>query len=536
MQNVDSLVSLRKAAVQALRPVAIIGAVGGFIGDIIQPLGNFAVWIAAISLVGALVALVWVVVLRRRAGVSAWDSLAGGLFVLCAGSFIVFAVWALIFAVGPQRGYLATNVEPIGQLQAQLLGLQKDVAEVKETTRVTATRVAEQGDVQVAAATAQARGFAELQAQFASLQQGSLIANPTTPLEWYSNARLYQLRGDTANAIKAYEGYLPFRLEYVDPLFEYSALLKATEGIARAREIVGAALKANPSSAALDLAAARLLDDPDARVARLLALRARAPGFGPVLWELGYEYDRALGASATADLLKKQGEAYGQLFALEDATQGYTRYFIDKAQAEKNLTTAHERASALTQARRVIGQLDVLVMQYNDGVQFIVTLTESGVQKLLFDIDNPKPARETGHVTVGASSFPNPTIGKLKVPVGKHTLYLQYIDANGTPSEVFSKEFTVRAVFGNFQQQPVDLSTNKFPGTFLIGVADVPIEQLYTYKWSIDSPALDNELAGAGMAAIQLKELTAGEHVLYLRAVDAEGKASAVEQIPFTVR
>ena len=30
--------------------------------------------------------------------------------------------------------------------------------------------------------------------------------------------------GDTANAIKSYEGFLGFRLEYVDPYLEYTAL------------------------------------------------------------------------------------------------------------------------------------------------------------------------------------------------------------------------------------------------------------------------------------------------------------------------
>ena len=191
----SSMAPLRKAFVQAARPIAVIGAVGGFIGDIIQPLGNFAVWIAGLSLVIAVVALIWVTILRRRAGVVIWDTLAAGLFVLAVGSFVVFSAWSIIFAVGPERGYLAENVEPIGQIQAQLLGLQKDVTDIKQTTEVTATRVAEQGNVQSAqatrqaegvsvqqaAATAQAKGFADLQSQFASLQKGSIVENPTTP-------------------------------------------------------------------------------------------------------------------------------------------------------------------------------------------------------------------------------------------------------------------------------------------------------------------------------------------------------------------
>jgi hypothetical protein len=555
--------ALQKAFSRAARPIAIIGAVGGFIGDIIQPLGDFALWIAAVSLIGAIGSLIWIILLRRRAGEEIWDTVAAGTFVVCAGSFVIFSMWTIIFAAGPPRGYLATNVPAIGDLQAQLLGLQKDVTVIKETTTQTATRVAQQSDVQsaqataqaqsnqvqgaqatkqaqgvdiqAAAATAQAKGFADLQTQFAALQQGAILDNPSTPQEWYSNARLYQLKGDTANAIKAYEGYFQYNLDYVDPFLEYSDLLKGTDGIVRAREKIDGYYNARKDSATLDLVSARLLDTANDRLARFNTLATRAPQFGPVFYELGLEYDRALGAATTSDLLKKQGDAYGTLLKLEKDVQGYTRYFIDKTLAERNLTDAQKRLDAFVNARSVMGKLDVIVYQYNDGMQFIVILAEAGVKKLLFDIDNPKPARETG--TVAATGTPNLSIGKIPLSVGKHTLYLQYIDANDTPSQVFEKEFLVRQVFATFQQQPVDFSDNTFPGVFSIGVTGASFEQLFDYKWSIDSDALENHFLGAGMGAIQLTGLKAGDHVLYLQAVTQDGsKTYDMEKIPFVVK
>lgn len=571
--------AVQKAFSRAARPIAIIGAVGGFIGDIIQPLGDFALWIAILSFVGALVALVWMIILRKRAGQEIWDSVAAGTFVLCVGSFIVFAVWTFVFSVGPQRGYLATNIEPVGQLQAQLLGLQTDVTEIKETTTQTATRVAEQGntqsaqataqaqssqvqaaqataqaqsgqvqvaqattqaegiDIQAAAATAQAKGFADLQSQFATLQQGNIIPNPTTPQEWYSNARLYQLKGDTANAIKAYEGYFQYGLDFVDPYLEYSALVSASDGIVRARERMNDFYNADKTNPTLDLVSTRLLDSPQERLARYTAIATRAPQFGPVYYELGIEYDRALGASSTADLIKKQGDAYSTLLQLEQDTQGYTRFYIDKSLADKNLAGAQQRYDAFAQARAVTGTIDAIVYQYNDGMQFIVILSESGIKKLLFDIDNPTPTRETGMTAIGANSVPNVNIGKIPLPVGEHTLYLQYIDANDVPSKVFDKKFTVRPVFATFQQQPVDFSDNTFPGTFLLGVTGAPLETFYTYKWSIDSDALDNEQQGAAMTGIQVKGLKAGEHIFYVQVITQDGtKTFDMEKIPFTVK
>lgn len=103
-----------------------------------------------------------------------------------------------------------------------------------------------------------------------------------------------------------------------------------------------------------------MLDAANERLARYTAIATRAPQFGPVYYELGLEYDRALGASSTADLIKKQGNAYSTLLQLEKDTQEYTRFFIDKSLAEKNLTTAQQRFEAFTQARNVTGKLDTL--------------------------------------------------------------------------------------------------------------------------------------------------------------------------------
>jgi uncharacterized membrane protein len=65
---------LRKAILRAAAPVSLISAVGGFVGDIIAPLGNFAPWILLISLVVAVIALFGFLALRRKQGALAWDS------------------------------------------------------------------------------------------------------------------------------------------------------------------------------------------------------------------------------------------------------------------------------------------------------------------------------------------------------------------------------------------------------------------------------------------------------------------------------
>ncbi len=82
----------------------------------------------------------------------------------------------------------------------------------------------------------------------------------------------------------------------------------------------------------------------------------------------------------------------------------------------------------------------------------------------------------------------------------------------------------------------MDLASNTVPGSFLIGYTGAAFKDLFPYKWRIDSDALDGEIQGAGMAAIQVTGLEPGAHTLYVQAIDAQGKASEVEEIPFEVK
>lgn len=522
--------ALRKATLRAAAPVSIIGTVGGFIGDIIAPLGNFAPWVAGISLGVAVVSLFGFVHLRRKQGALAWDSPVAGMMLVAGASTAIFGAWSVVFAAGPENGYIADTVAPIATVQAQLFNLQEDVTDIKETTGETATQVA-------AIATAQAQGFAGIQEAFAALQagEGTIVDNPQTPQEWYSNARLYQLRGDTANAIEAYEGYFTFNLEYVDPLLEYSALLKATEGIARTRQVMHERLDAHPDNVSLDLALARLLDTPEERLDRLTALAARAPLYGPVFNELGEEYTRAIGSTPTQVLLNKQAEAYQALFRLEDQ-QLFTRYYIDKLLAEETLTRARKTFDSFASAQTALSKVEIMITQYYNGTQFVFSFAEvSTAQKILFGIDDPEPKLDTGR---SAAGYANLLVQPMPLPVGDHTIHMQYVDANGVASEVYRKDFRVDPVTVIFQQQPPDFSTNTIPGSFTVGILGAKIEDAvaYTYKYSLDDDSLSETLEGFAMGTISVTGLTAGEHVLHIQASGADGSQTEVVQFPFTVK
>ena len=538
---------LRNVIGRTAGPLGAIGAVGGFVSDVLAPLGSIATWVAILSFLIFLGTLAAFIGARRRPGLEPGETLMPAVMVLAAGSTIIFGIWSVVIANGPENGYLAENVEPIAQIQASLLNIEEDIAEIQETTEETAENVEAiatvQSDIQEttedtaddveAIATAQAQGFADIQAAFASLQASqTLVENPETPQEWYSNARIYQLRGDTANAIAAYEGYFDFGLEYVDPYLEYTSLLKATEGVARTRQMMSDRLNANPDSKTLDMILGTLFDLPEERLPRLESLAQRAPDYAPVFYELGQEYSSALRANYTQNLRDSQAEAFDTLFALEEQQQ-YSSFFIDKARAQENLDEAVVLLESYSSAGFL--ELDFITFYSYEGLTVIVVLPEGNVQDLRFSLDDPEPKNSTGSTAIGSQSVANTTIGPIPLEKGEHTLYIQYTDATGVESEIFRFEYTIDDIVINYQQQPFDFSANGIPVIFTMAIVDSDPNGLYTYNYSIDSPALDQSIQGVGQAGvINISPVEPGEHTLYVQGVGPEGETNVVE-FPFNV-
>ncbi len=539
---------IRNAINKSAVPLGAIGAIGGFISDVMAPLGNLAPWVAGLSTLIFIGTIVAYIGMRRRPGMELGESFMPGFLVISGGSALVFIVWSIVLSNAPENGYLADNIEPIAQIQASLLGLEEDVAEIKETTAETAENVEAiatvQADVQETGeetadnvetiATAQAEGFADIQAAFAELQSSqSIIENPSTPQEWYSNARLYQLRGDTANAIAAYEGYFDFGLEYVDPYIEYSNLLKATEGIARTRQLFSDMLSEHPESQTLDMMLATLFDLPEDRLTRLEALAQRAPEYAPVFYELGQEYTSGLRANYTQNLRDKQAEAFDTLVQLE-AQQRYSSLFIDKSLAQEKLDEAQLLVESYASVAAL--ELDFITFYSYEGITIIVVLPEGNVQELRFSLDDPNPTIATGTTSIGGNSFANTTIGPIPLEKGDHTLYVQYTDVTGVESDLFTYEYTIDDIVINYTQQPYDFSANGIPVIFTMAIVDSDPNGLYTFNYSVDADGLGEVIQGVGQAGvINIIPIEVGEHTLYVQATSPSGEKTDIVTFDFMV-
>lgn len=524
-----------KAMGRAAGPVGLIGAVGGFLSDVLLPLANFAPVVFAFSVIATAFAYAWLFLVFRRMGQSkAFDSWAMGTLLAAFSSAMIFGLWSILLSVAPPQGFLASTVDPIADIQARLLGIEQSVGAIEQTTGQTATQV-------VQSATAQAEGFASLEQALANIQSGQqvIIENPVTPQDWYNNARIYQLRGDTGNAIAAYEGFIESSpdLEFVDPFEDYADLLTATQGITQAREIFQDLGNRFPANRTIQVILATLLDGTDARIAQLSEITRSHAQFGPAYFYLGQELDRKLREGITSELLQRQQTAYQTLLGLEQ-TQQFSMFYVDKVRAQEKVELAQLNFEAYSQASEAFANnVGALITVNSEGALFIVTLTEANVQALYYSIDDPNPSINMGTLDLGGTSYINPTVGPLKIPIGDHVFYFKYVDQNGVESQVFEETFTIPEVLVIANASPPDFSTGKRVASFVFQITyEEDYTKPYTFHFSLDNPSLDQTLTGFAVSTWELEDIAPGDHILYIQAVRPDGSTTDVVEFPFTVQ
>ena len=175
---------------------------------------------------------------------------------------------------------------------------------------------------------------------------GVVTEAPEEPYEYYANARVYELRGDAANAVRMYEKYLTYSPDYVDPHYQYQRYLRATEGRMAAREIYNEMKFDRPDDTVLQYAAA-LLQSPAQRKAQLSAFVEANPDFAPALYALSLDYSlRRLGSQTTEDK-RNERDLLERFIALHEEGE-FVRFFIDKPSADTEIEDATERLAALT--------------------------------------------------------------------------------------------------------------------------------------------------------------------------------------------
>ncbi len=539
---------LSRIAGKAAGPVGLIGGIGGFIADVLAPLGAVAPTVAGISVLAAIIFGVMTYLESKNGRKDIWDTAySGGLFVSIA-SVLIFSIWSVVLGAGPERGYLAENVDPIAQIQAQLLGIQEDVTEIKETTEQTAEDVQTIATVQAEGnedvevmATAQAQGFADIQAAFAQLQQSqTIVENPTTPQEFYSNARLYQIKGNTAEAVTAYEGYLQFGLEYVDPVQDYADLLKATEGISRAREIVSQRLSENPGSLVTDFVATAMLDSVDDRLSRYEALTSRAPEFGPAYLGLAQNIEVKLSEGGGFRALNEQlFGAYDKLRELE-TQQNFSRYYIDKNRAIELYDVAmrsYEFRQGAANATSLTSQPEIYISPFQTGYTFTFIIADA-VEEWYVSFDDPENLRSLGVIQSQLGNTANTTIQEVPLTIGEHIIYYKYVDKNGVESELYEYPLTVHPIVGTVNIQPGDFTTGTSTAQMVAFAYMRGEDEAFDFYWGLSEDDITNEtgMPAFSLTTVTVPDLQPGEYTLWVRADGVDGEVLGPVPFPFVVQ
>ena len=254
-----------KPAVKFAAPLA---AVGGFISDVLQPIGPLSFWLFVLSLLATFGAagVIWV---RRKSprGGSGNPKLEFRLLCFSAIAAIVLGFsWIVFTSTSPERGFLASKSPEIASIQESLLGLEESVARVEQGLAEVTKGVDEIG----AGMNRVEDAVGGLDVKVSLIGNlGALIANPETSIDYANNARVYEAQGSARSAVENWEQYAALNGEYIDLYFEFIDDLIALKGISAAGTHYQKLVSGNPENELLRLARFKLIEDTSGRVAFL---------------------------------------------------------------------------------------------------------------------------------------------------------------------------------------------------------------------------------------------------------------------------
>jgi len=504
----------------------------GMIADLASTIGRFSLYLLILSIGLALLSgFMWFVRYRREFIKAAVDGVLqpeevkqlgerNGWSVTFAFS-VVAAVVMGGFVIADQvagednKGVIASVVPGMDKVQESLFRVEKKIDSVKEDTAAIReetklirndTTSLKQDTTAVRADTAKiVASVEEIAKRFEGLASaGGIIPGAKTPEEHYHNARVHELGGNFSAARKEYSEYLAANLDMLDPWMSYSAMLKVQEGREGALEAMRYfGDKLTPRTASYETGMA-LLEERDARLAKLMALAEKYPDYGPLAYLISEEYSEAKrGEQTLAD--KRAEKEWLEKFRAANEDGRFIKFFLDKKEAQKWVDAAEARRMKLESmpAKVMENPVSLTAMQSNAGWAVNLSLTDFKVKELFTKLDGKGDFVSTGH-----QAFQNPQTGlpmvNLHLPLpdlspGEHTLEVKYVDKNDQANGPYTLKFstadqqmtqgktTLNMISGSW------LSFRDFDGKILLYFTTLmsyrPVIQ--EIKYSINSEALD---------------------------------------------
>ncbi|MBZ9662407.1 methyl-accepting chemotaxis protein [Mesorhizobium sp. ESP-6-4] len=478
--------------------------VSGAVGDVLNPLGPFAAYIALGAAVAALIIAI-AMVLRLVLAAKAMPAL---IFATSAAA-IAGGVYGIQQQTNSQNGVIAGLVPAVAELQ-QSLGIvsqkvakiektvtetQKTVEAVKKSTdtvaktteeiALTQTRQTQQGTetqktVEAVKQTTDslAAGQEQQQAQAEKLQatteqiaasidtiakgfaqlaaQGGTIADPKRPDEFYHNARVYELAGDMLNARRSYLAFAGFDVDAIDPYTRFATLLRVQDGKASAREVFGQ-LAEKAKAPSLKLVHLLQFDDAQ-RLDKLNAFIAANPDYAPAYFLLAQEFSEdRLGSQTLAD---KRSEATALTkFVSYEKDGGLLKYFVDQTQLADWLDRSRARLTALGDVLDPSRFVPTLTpTRSNAGWSMTISLPEPATA-ISWRLGANGPFTETGMLAMNdqrtGKPMPNPSF-ELPDSTAATNIGIKYLDIRGRETGPFDIRFDPDSALQQGNKQILD--------------------------------------------------------------------------------
>lgn len=357
--------------------------VASFISDFLQPLANITFYVLILSAVlSAIFLLLYLIKKDIRKKFTKY--LIASITLMALSGFLYTAQ----DESNSEKGVLAANFPALGNLQKDLGMLEKDIAEIKESTLRTEQLVesiakdSKENIKQTKELTetikdsneAIVNKLDEISDSFQEISKlGGIISDPKRPEEFYTNARVYEDRGDYLNARRMYNQYFTFKLDYIDPHLRYQTFLKVQEGRAGAREVYNS-LFSNDNMITIEYLKILLYNAPT-RTQLLKEFIQKNKDFAPAYYELSKDYSPSRTGQESLSNRKLELENLEKFVELNNEGK-FIRYFLDKSIAAEWVKYSEERISVLNS-----GLNEIKETYFNDGSISLRTNYRNGIRE-----------------------------------------------------------------------------------------------------------------------------------------------------------
>ena len=437
-KTMNILKNLKNNLITKHRYFTTFAFVGGAISDIIQPIAPFSLYFLFFFITACLVLF-----FLRKKNIFLNDYFNYSIIGLLV-SLSIFSFQKISNA--GENGVLANNFDFVKKFQSDLGIISQDLKLIKKeiVDLNKSNKNIETNTVKIA------QGVDEINTNLKKLQSGTsfnIIKDPKSAMDFYSNAKFYELKGDFQKARQSYNKYFSFQLNHVDPHYSYVGFLKIQEGLYGAREIYQAIYLQNKTL--INQYVSILLQPTEIKIKELELLISKNINFAPAYLDLAKEYSiEKKGQQSFSD--KKNELDYLKKFMNLHNKGFFVKYFIDKLEASKLITYAESKLQSLKnfedqkpldpQSSNVI-MLNAMV--HNGGITLNIEIIETA-REIFYRLENNKEFTSLGSLDfmsqeTGKKMANNmlevdcpPSARPYVLDCGKvnQTFYIKYIDIN----------------------------------------------------------------------------------------------------------